>query len=108
MGKYVLIYVFGAYEKKFYWFTVESVLCGLCRERPLILNDRFHRHTLWVDYDLYTCYEGPPVLRDNFCWAEEVVSQDRFSGLLYYTTFPVSRNAGQHFVNVVVKNIHWY
>ena len=24
--------------------TVEHVLCGICHERPLILNDRFHRH----------------------------------------------------------------
>ena len=29
----------------------------------------------WVEYDFYTCCEGPPVLGDRFCWAEEVVSR---------------------------------
>ena len=32
----------------------------------------------WLEYDVCTCFEGPPVLRDHFCWAEEVVAQDKF------------------------------
>ena len=32
-----------------------------------------------VEHDFgTTCYERPPVLRDRFCWAEGVVTQDRF------------------------------
>ena len=51
-------------------YTVEHVLCGLCRVRPLVLNDRFHRYTS-VEHDFCTtCYERSPVLTDRFCWAE--------------------------------------
>ena len=58
--------------------SVEPVLCGLCHERPLVLNDRFHRHGLFLIDICTTCYERPSVLRDRFCWAEGVVAQDRF------------------------------
>ena len=43
--------------------------------------------TAWLSVKMYTtvehdfgttCYEGAPVLRDRFCWAEGVVAQDRF------------------------------
>ena len=50
--------------------TVEPLLCNLCHERPLVLNDRFHRHRLFLIYVCTTCYERPPVLRDRICWAE--------------------------------------
>ena len=56
--------------------TVEPVLCGLCHERPFVLNDRFHRHGLLLTDVCTMCYERP--LRDRFCWAEGVVYQDRF------------------------------
>ena len=36
--------------------TVEPVLCGLCHERPLVLNDRFHRHGLFLIDVCTTCY----------------------------------------------------
>ena len=37
--------------------TVEPVLCGLCNERPLVLNGRFLRHGLFLI----------EVIRDRFC-----------------------------------------
>ena len=39
--------------------TVEPVLCGLCHERPLILNDRFHKNGLFLIDVCTTCYERP-------------------------------------------------
>ena len=50
--------------------TVDLVLGGLCHERPLVLNDRFHRHGLFLIDVCTTCYERPPDLRDCFWWAE--------------------------------------
>ena len=47
-------------------YTVEPVLGGLRHERPLVLNDRFHRHGLFLIDVCTTCYERPPVLRDAF------------------------------------------
>ena len=58
--------------------TVEPVLCDLCHERPLVLKDGFHRHELFLIDICTTCYERPPAVRNRFCWAEGVVSQDRF------------------------------
>ena len=65
--------------KRLHLSTVEPVLCSLCHEWTLFLNDRFISMYTWVEYDFRTCYERPSVWRDRFCWAEEVVSQDRLS-----------------------------
>ena len=46
--------------------TVEPVLYGLCHERPLVLNDRFHRHGLFLIDVCTTCYKRPPVLETAF------------------------------------------
>ena len=62
--------------------TVEPVLGGLCHERQLILNDRFHTHIYLARTQfLYLIIEGPTGLKSRLV-AEEVVSQDRF-----YCTF---------------------
>ena len=55
--------------------TVEPVLCDHSSGMTVFMG----MYT-WVEYDFRTCYKykRPSVLRDRFCWTEEVVSQDRF------------------------------
>ena len=50
-----------------------------------------HMYT-WVEYDLCTCYERPPVLREHFRWAEEVVSPDRWK----VTVLVLGRSSDYH------------
>ena len=51
------------------------------------------------------CYERPPVLRDRFCWAEEVVAQDRF----YCTAIQGTTAVGFTLYKTIIKTtiINW-
>ena len=43
------INLFLTSNEVYFIHTVEPVLGGICHEGPLVLKDRFHRHT-WVEY----------------------------------------------------------
>ena len=59
--------------------SVQLILCDLCHERPLV-RPVMRDHLSW---------------RDDFCWAEGVVSQDRFYCSLHHSKFK-KINLGRH------------